>query len=129
MSIVEKRPSVKVFPLPLGASALWTLYVGQHISNKVRTALSSAFFCASKVTSSLPLPRFEVLGFSRGHPRTCASQRVSSHRITSHAVFDEDVHDMYDFTGPVLGSGAFATVLRVKDRVSGVEYAIKQVSA
>jgi len=26
---------------------------------------------------------------------------------------------MYDFTGPVLGSGAFATVLRVKDRVSG----------
>jgi len=34
---------------------------------------------------------------------------------------------MYDFTGPVLGSGAFATVLRVKDRVSGVEYAIKQV--
>ncbi|CAN0526026.1 unnamed protein product [Scytosiphon promiscuus] len=34
---------------------------------------------------------------------------------------------MYDFTGPVLGSGAFATVLRVKDRMSGVEYAIKQV--
>ncbi len=34
---------------------------------------------------------------------------------------------MYDFTGPVLGSGAFATVLRVKDSVSGVEYAMKQV--
>lgn len=43
------------------------------------------------------------------------------------AVFDEDVHEMYDFTGPVLGSGAFATVLRVKDRMSGVEYAMKQV--
>lgn len=43
-------------------------------------------------------------------------------------VFDEDVYDVYDFTGPVLGSGAFATVLRVKDRMSGVEYAIKQVS-
>lgn len=42
-------------------------------------------------------------------------------------MFDGDVHDMYDFTGPVLGSGAFATVLRVKDRVSGVEYAMKQV--
>lgn len=42
-------------------------------------------------------------------------------------VFDEDVHEAYDFTGPVLGSGAFATVLRVKDRMSGVEYAIKQV--
>lgn len=43
------------------------------------------------------------------------------------AVFDKDVHEAYDFTGPVLGSGAFATVLRVKDRMSGVEYAIKQV--
>ena len=43
------------------------------------------------------------------------------------AVFDQDVHEMYDFTGPVLGSGAFATVLRVKDRMSGVEYAMKQV--
>lgn len=41
-------------------------------------------------------------------------------------VFDNDVYEMYDFTGPVLGSGAFATVLRVKDRMSGVEYAIKQ---
>lgn len=44
------------------------------------------------------------------------------------AVLDEDVHEMYDFTGPVLGSGAFATVLRVRDRMSGVEYAVKQVS-
>lgn len=42
-------------------------------------------------------------------------------------MFDEDVHEAYDFTGPVLGSGAFATVLRVQDRMSGVEYAIKQV--
>lgn len=46
---------------------------------------------------------------------------------TNYQVFDEDVHEAYDFTGPVLGSGAFATVLRVQDRVSGVEYAIKQV--
>lgn len=43
-------------------------------------------------------------------------------------VSDKDVHDVYDFTGPVLGSGAFATVLLVKDRMSGVEYAMKQVS-
>lgn len=43
-------------------------------------------------------------------------------------MLDEDVHEMYDFTGPVLGSGAFATVLRVRDRMSGVEYAMKQVS-
>lgn len=35
---------------------------------------------------------------------------------------------MYDFTGPVLGAGAFATVLLVKDRMSGLEYALKQVS-
>lgn len=42
-------------------------------------------------------------------------------------VFDEDVREVYDFTGPVLGSGAFATVLRVKDKTSGMEYAIKQV--
>ncbi|CAM9621206.1 unnamed protein product [Ectocarpus sp. 4 AP-2014] len=34
---------------------------------------------------------------------------------------------MYDFTGPVLGSGAFATVLRVRDHMSGVEYAVKQI--
>ncbi|CAB1116073.1 unnamed protein product [Ectocarpus sp. CCAP 1310/34] len=42
-------------------------------------------------------------------------------------VLDEDVHEMYDFTGPVLGSGAFATVLRVRDHMSGVEYAVKQI--
>lgn len=43
------------------------------------------------------------------------------------SVVEDDVHEVYDFTGPVLGTGAFATVLRVRDRMSGVEYAIKQV--
>lgn len=43
------------------------------------------------------------------------------------AVTDRDVHDAYDFTGPVLGKGSFATVLRVRDSMSGSEYAIKQV--
>lgn len=40
---------------------------------------------------------------------------------------DEDVHDVYDFTGPVLGSGAFATVVMVTSKMSGTEYAMKQV--
>lgn len=40
---------------------------------------------------------------------------------------DRDIHETYDFTGPVLGKGAFATVLRVRDRMSGSEYAVKQV--
>ncbi len=40
---------------------------------------------------------------------------------------DRDIHDAYDFCGPVLGKGSFATVLRVRDRVSGSEYAVKQV--
>ena len=40
---------------------------------------------------------------------------------------DRDIHDAYDFTGPVLGKGSFATVLRVRDRTSGSEYAVKQV--
>lgn len=43
------------------------------------------------------------------------------------AVTDRDIHVTYDFTGPVLGKGSFATVLRVRDRVSGSEYAVKQV--
>ncbi|CAM9352916.1 unnamed protein product [Hapterophycus canaliculatus] len=40
---------------------------------------------------------------------------------------DRDVRDAYDFTGPVLGKGSFATVLRVRDSTSGSEYAIKQI--
>lgn len=43
------------------------------------------------------------------------------------AVTDRDIHESYDFTGPILGKGAFATVLRVRDRTSGSEYAVKQV--
>lgn len=43
------------------------------------------------------------------------------------AVTDSDIHVTYDFTGPVLGKGSFATVLRVRDRVSDSEYAVKQV--
>ncbi|CAM9822843.1 unnamed protein product [Ectocarpus sp. 6 AP-2014] len=43
------------------------------------------------------------------------------------AVADRDIHVAYDFTGPVLGKGSFATVLRVRDRVSGSEYAVKQI--
>lgn len=42
-------------------------------------------------------------------------------------VTDRDIHDAYDFCGPVLGKGSFATVLRVRDRMSGSEYAVKQV--
>lgn len=41
-------------------------------------------------------------------------------------VTDRDIHEAYDFTGPVLGKGSFATVLRVRDRMSGSEYAVKQ---
>lgn len=40
---------------------------------------------------------------------------------------DRDIHEAYDFCGPVLGKGSFATVLRVRDRMSGSEYAVKQV--
>ena len=43
------------------------------------------------------------------------------------AVTDRDIHEAYDFCGPVLGKGSFATVLRVRDRMSGSEYAVKQV--
>lgn len=42
-------------------------------------------------------------------------------------VTDRGIHEAYDFCGPVLGKGSFATVLRVRDRMSGSEYAVKQV--
>eukprot|EP00752_Nemacystus_decipiens_P001784 g1724.t1 len=42
-------------------------------------------------------------------------------------VTDRDIHETYDFCGPVLGKGSFATVLRVRDRLSGSEYAVKQI--
>ena len=41
---------------------------------------------------------------------------------------EEDVRDVYEFTGPMLGSGSFATVLMVKSKASGLEYAMKKVS-
>lgn len=53
--------------------------------------------------------------------------RVCDAAYPTRAVTDRDVRDTYDFTGPVLGKGSFATVLRVRDSVSGSEYAIKQV--
>lgn len=61
-------------------------------------------------SSHFPRPPFVVL-----FP-ACLSCQVTA----------RDIHEAYDFTGPVLGKGAFATVLRVRDRMSGSEYAVKQ---
>ncbi|CAN0407763.1 unnamed protein product [Ascophyllum nodosum] len=41
---------------------------------------------------------------------------------------EEDVRDVYEFTGPMLGSGSFATVLMVKSKASGLEYAMKKIN-
>ncbi|CAM9304960.1 unnamed protein product [Laminaria digitata] len=53
------------------------------------------------------------------------TQHQAPHHLVN-IVTDRDIHESYDFTGPILGKGAFATVLRVRDRTSGSEYAVKQ---
>ena len=55
------------------------------------------------------------------------SHETASDGVGPLAVTDRDIHESYDFSGPILGKGSFATVLRVRDRMSGTEYAVKQV--
>ncbi|CAN0248481.1 unnamed protein product, partial [Scytosiphon promiscuus] len=77
-------------------------------------------------SSKYPLPAgdYPRLGSTKG---ARAEPPASSQHHLVNVVTDRDVHDAYDFTGPVLGKGSFATVLRVRDSMSGSEYAIKQI--
>jgi Protein kinase domain len=42
-------------------------------------------------------------------------------------VFDQHPREVYDFCGPVLGKGGFATVLLVKHKTTGYVYAMKDI--
>ncbi|CAM9747587.1 unnamed protein product, partial [Choristocarpus tenellus] len=74
---------------------------------------------------SLHLTRLLVDNVDHSRLSSLRAQEVLTNQLVNE-VFD-DIHDVYDFTGPVLGQGAFATVMCIQDKRSGAEYAVKQM--